>query len=208
MLLFPPAPESHEDLLENASNRHSKQPAKQSEEFGAREEREKGDDGMNSNGFAENAWREDLPDDNPLKKRDIYSYNERHYPPLWESRQDAQRSYHVGTYHRHKVEEKEERSQQSCIGDAQQREPNAGTKGTDERQQNRAAKVPAHALVEGAQQEGDGASLCCRSFEAQPANDARTVNDKEKLEVTKKDEVMMVVNRPVRKGRGPQGKRL
>ncbi len=186
MLLFPPVPESHEDLLENASNRHSKQPAKQSEEFGAREEREKGDDGMNSNGCAENAWREDLPDDHPLKKREIYSDHERHYPPLWESRQDTQHSYHVGPDHRHKVEEKEERSQQSRIGDAQQREPNAGPQGTDERKQQRAAKVPAQALVEGAQQEGDGASLGCRSFEVEPAKDA------------------MLPNSPVRKGNSPE----
>src|SRR5438046_10558402 len=122
MRLCPPVPESHEDLLENASNRHSKQPAKQSEEFGAREEREKGDDGMNSNGCAENAWREDLPDDNPLKKCDKYSYNERHYPPLWESRQDTQYSYHIGPDHRNNVEEKEERCQPRGIASAQPRE--------------------------------------------------------------------------------------
>ena len=196
MFLFPPVPESHDDLLENASNRDSEQPAKQSEEFGASEEREKGDDGMNSNGCAENAWREDLPDDNPLKKCDKYSYNERHYPPLWESRQDTQYSYHIGPDHRNKVEEKEERSQQSGIGDAQQREPHAGTQGTDERKQQRAAKVPAHALVEGAQQEGDGASLCCRSFEAEPANDARTVNDKVDTERDHDDEGDDVAEQP------------
>ena len=56
MLIFPPVPESHDDVLENASNRYSEQPPKQSEEFSAGEEREKGHDGMDPDCFAEDAW--------------------------------------------------------------------------------------------------------------------------------------------------------
>src|SRR5215472_13850675 len=53
MLIFPPAPEGHDDLLERASHRDSQEPAQQSEEFCAREEREQSHDGMHSHGFAE-----------------------------------------------------------------------------------------------------------------------------------------------------------
>src|SRR6266568_4551193 len=56
MLIFPPVPEGHDDLLEHASNRDSQEPAQQSEEFCAREEREQGHNGMNSHCFAEDAW--------------------------------------------------------------------------------------------------------------------------------------------------------
>ena len=49
MLIFPPVPKSHGDLLENASHRYSEEPPKQSEEFCASEERENGHNGMNSN---------------------------------------------------------------------------------------------------------------------------------------------------------------
>src|SRR6266567_8758955 len=203
MLLFPPVPESHEDLLENASNRHSKQPAKQSEEFGAREEREKGDDGMNSNGCAENAWREDLPDDHPLKKREIYSDHERHYPPLWESRQDTQHSYHVGTYHRDKVEEKEERSQQSCVWDVQQRQPNTGSQCSYECNQQISPKVSTQALIDGVQQEVNGVSTSYRSFEAEPANDAWAINDKVDTERDHDDEVDDVGEQPAQEREQP-----
>jgi len=55
MLIFPPVPESHDDLLEHTSHRDSEKPPKQAEEFCASEERENGDNGMNSNCTAENA---------------------------------------------------------------------------------------------------------------------------------------------------------
>jgi hypothetical protein len=56
VLMFPPVPESHDNLLENASNRYREEPSQQSEEFPAREEREQGHNGMNSNRPAENTW--------------------------------------------------------------------------------------------------------------------------------------------------------
>ena len=55
MLIFPPVPESHDDLLENANNRYRKKSPEQSEEFCTCEERENCHNGMDSDGFAENA---------------------------------------------------------------------------------------------------------------------------------------------------------
>ena len=42
MLIFPPVPDSHDDLLEYAGDRDGEQSSKQLEEFSASEEREKG----------------------------------------------------------------------------------------------------------------------------------------------------------------------
>ena len=56
MCKFPSVPDCHDDLLEDASNRDSEEPPKQSEEFCAGEEREKGHNGMNAHCLAENAW--------------------------------------------------------------------------------------------------------------------------------------------------------
>jgi hypothetical protein len=55
MLIFPPMPESYDDLLENAGNRDGEECSEESEEFCACEEREKGHDGMDPNGLAEDA---------------------------------------------------------------------------------------------------------------------------------------------------------
>ena len=55
MLIFPPVPESHDDVLESASNRDREEPPKQSEEFCTCEEGENCHNGMNSHCFAENA---------------------------------------------------------------------------------------------------------------------------------------------------------
>src|SRR5207249_4663660 len=142
------------------------------------EEREKGHNGMDSDCFAENAWREDLPYDNRLEKRDIHSHHERHHPPLRESRQDTQRSYHIGTDHRDKVEEKEERSQQSCVWDVQQRQPNTGSQCSEECNQQSPPQVSTQALIEGVQQEVNGVSTSYRRFETEPAKDAWAINDK------------------------------
>src|SRR6266516_6412883 len=196
MLIFPPVPESHGDLLEDAGNRDSKEPSKHSEEFCAREEREQGHNGMKASGFAENAWCQNLHNDNSLTKRHIHSHYQHHHPPLRQSRQDTKSFYHIGTYHRDKIEEKEERSQQSGILNVQQRESNAGTQGSYECKQQRAPKVPAHTLIEGVQQEIDGAPLSCRSFEAEPTNDARAIKDKVDTECDHEDEVDDVGEQP------------
>src|SRR5216684_4137826 len=135
MLTFPPLPDSYDDLLEHAGNRYSEEPTEQSEEFCAGEEREKGHNGMNPDCSAEDAWCQDLPQDNPHEQRHKNSHGEHHHPSLWYSRQDTQRRYHKGAYHRDKVEQKEERSQQSGIRDAQQRQYNAGTQGPCQREQ-------------------------------------------------------------------------
>ena len=55
MLLFPSMPDSHDELLEDASHRDREEPPEQSKEFCAREERENGHNGMHSHGTAENA---------------------------------------------------------------------------------------------------------------------------------------------------------
>src|SRR5712692_7155467 len=188
MLIFRPVPESHDDLLEHASNRDSQEPAQQSEEFCAREEREQGHNGMNSHGFAEDAWPQYLPQDNPLEKRHIHRHNEHHHPPLWQSRQDRQRRYHNGTDHRDKEKEEEKHSQQCRIWDVQQREPNAGPQGAYQRLQQRATKVPAQALIEIAQEEVDRVPLSYRRFVAEPAHDARAVNHKVDAERDHQDE--------------------
>src|SRR6266478_2532900 len=96
---------------------------------------------------------DDLPHDYPLEQRHIHTHDQHHRPPLWESRQDAQRFYRIGAYDGDKVEEKEQHCQQSRVGDAQQCEPDAGTQGAYERKQQGAPKVPTQALIEGLQQE-------------------------------------------------------
>src|SRR5207248_8815908 len=83
----------------------------------------------------------DLPDDNRLEKRDINGHDERHHQPLGKSRQDTQYPCHVGTNHRDKVEEKEERSQKSRVWDVQQRQPNTGSQCSYEPNQHIPPKV-------------------------------------------------------------------
>src|SRR6266702_687842 len=68
MLLYPSVPESHNDMLEDASHRYSEEPSYQSEEFCTCEERENGHNGMHSHGTAENAWCKYLPHHNPQEK--------------------------------------------------------------------------------------------------------------------------------------------
>src|SRR5260221_10494078 len=68
MRIFPPVPESRDDLLEHASHRDREKPPEQAEEFCAGEERENGHDGMNSHGTAENAWCEDHSHHNPQEQ--------------------------------------------------------------------------------------------------------------------------------------------
>ncbi len=158
---------------------------------------------MNSNGTAENAWRQYHPHHNPQEQHHKQSHNQHHHPSLWESRQDTQRCYHIGPYHRDKVQENEEHCQQSCIGDMQQREQNACTQGTNQRKQQRPPKIPAQALIEGVQQEGDGAPGGCRSFEAEPANDTRAVNDKVDTERDHNNEVEDVPEQPGQERKQP-----
>src|SRR5205085_8282795 len=136
------------------------------------------DNGMDSDCFTDDAWIEDLPDENRLEKRDIHTHHARHHPPLRENRQHTQRSYHIGTNHRDKVEEKEERSQQSRVWDVQQRQPNTGSQCSYEPNQHIPPKVSTQALIEGMQQKVDGVSTVYRRFEAEPANDAWAINDK------------------------------
>jgi hypothetical protein len=69
VLAFPPLPEGHGDLLEHAGNRYGEQSTEQAEEFSTGEEREEGHDGMNPDRSAEDARRQDLPQDNSHEQR-------------------------------------------------------------------------------------------------------------------------------------------
>ena len=203
MLTFPPLPEGHDDLLEHAGHRDSEQPTEQTEEFCAGEECEESYNGMNPDCSAENARGQYLPQDNPHEQHDKNSHGQHHHPSLWESRQDAQRRYDKGPDHRDKVEQKEERPQQSRVWDAQQRQHNAGTQGSGEREQRRAPEVPTQAGVERAQQEVDGIPLIGRSFVAEPGDHAGTIQKKVDAERDNDDEIDDVVEQPGQERKQP-----
>jgi len=147
MLLYPSVPESHNDMLEDASNRDSEEPSNQSEEFCTCEERENGHDGMHSHGSAENAWCKYLPHHNPQEKHHENSHDQHDSPSLWESRQDTQRRYQIRAYHWKKIQEKEKDRQHSCIRNMQECKHNSGTQSSSQRKQKRTPKIPAQALV-------------------------------------------------------------
>ncbi len=85
----------------------------------------------------------------------------------------------------------------------QQREQHSGTQGAYQRKQQRPPKIPAQALIEGVQQEGDGAPGGCRRFEAEPANDTRAVKDKVDTERDHNDEVDEVPEQPAQERKQP-----
>lgn len=199
MFAFPSLPESHGDLLQDTGNRDGKKSSQQTEKFCPGEEREDGHDGMHPDGFAEDVRGKNLPHENCLKKRHIRCHQECHHYPLGQSRQDTQHTYYVAADYRNKIKEKEECAQQRGVGNVQQRQPGTGRHCSYEPDQQISAQVSAQALIQGVQQEVNMTSVHERSFEAEPVNETRAINNKVHTERDHHDEVDDVGEQPHQK---------